>query len=114
MKSISPFPSQAPFVHQAIRDQFPALKQTLGDHPLCYLDTAATSQKPQAVIDAMNEYYQLNNANVHRAAHQLSAQPPDNMKQCASKLATLLIHQSRKKLSSLTARPNQSTWSHTA
>ncbi|WP_282109834.1 aminotransferase class V-fold PLP-dependent enzyme [Shewanella algicola] len=73
MKSISPLPSQAPFDHPAIRGQFPALKQTLGDHPLCYLDTAATSQKPQAVIDAMNEYYQLNNANVHRAAHQLSA-----------------------------------------
>ena len=72
MKSTSPFPSQAPFDHQAIRDQFPALKQTIGDHHLCYLDTAATSQKPQAVIDAMNEYYQLNNANVHRAAHQLS------------------------------------------
>jgi len=61
------------FDHQALRDQFPALKQTIGDHPLCYLDTAATSQKPQVVIDAMNEYYQFNNANVHRAAHQLSA-----------------------------------------
>jgi len=58
------------FDHQAIRSQFPALQQQLGDNPLCYLDTAATSQKPQSVIDAMNHYYQLDNANVHRAAHQ--------------------------------------------
>ena len=61
------------FDHQAIRSQFPALQQQLGDNPLCYLDTAATSQKPQCVIDAMNHYYRLDNANVHRAAHQLAA-----------------------------------------
>tara|TARA_R110000796_G_scaffold19231_33_gene57715 strand:- start:888 stop:2162 length:1275 start_codon:yes stop_codon:yes gene_type:complete len=73
MKPASSLSSAVLFDHQALRDQFPALKQTIGDHPLCYLDTAATSQKPQAVIDAMTEYYQLNNANVHRAAHQLSA-----------------------------------------
>lgn len=45
----------------------------LGDYPLCYLDTAATSQKPQSVLDAMAQYYLNDNANVHRAAHQLSA-----------------------------------------
>jgi len=73
MKPASSSPSAVLFDHQALRDQFPALKQTIGEHPLCYLDTAATSQKPQAVIDAMTEYYQLNNANVHRGAHQLSA-----------------------------------------
>ena len=73
MKPASSSSSAVLFDHQALRDQFPALKQTIGDHSLCYLDTAATSQKPQAVIDAMTEYYQLNNANVHRAAHQLSA-----------------------------------------
>ncbi|QYJ94513.1 cysteine desulfurase [Shewanella spartinae] len=56
-----------------LRSQFPALTQSLGDYPLVYLDTAATSQKPQGVIDAMGRYYQADNANVHRAAHQLSA-----------------------------------------
>ncbi|WP_434939047.1 aminotransferase class V-fold PLP-dependent enzyme [Shewanella sp. HL-SH8] len=61
------------FDHQAIRSQFPILDMQLGDNPLCYLDTAATSQKPQCVLDAMNEYYVQNNANVHRAAHQLAA-----------------------------------------
>jgi len=65
--------TESQFDHQAIRSQFPALQQQLGDNPLCYLDTAATSQKPQSVIDAMNHYYQLDNANVHRAAHQLAA-----------------------------------------
>ncbi|MEZ9139662.1 MULTISPECIES: cysteine desulfurase [unclassified Shewanella] len=61
------------FEHDAIRAQFPTLAQQLDESPLCYLDTAATSQKPQSVIDAINHYYQFDNANVHRAAHQLSA-----------------------------------------
>ena len=73
MKPASSLSSAVLFDHHALRDQFPTLKQTIGGHSLCYLDTAATSQKPQAVIDAMTEYYQVNNANVHRAAHQLSA-----------------------------------------
>ncbi|WOT05704.1 cysteine desulfurase [Shewanella youngdeokensis] len=59
--------------HSTLRSQFPALAQSNDGYPLCYLDTAATSQKPQLVIDAMNHYYQHDNANVHRAAHQLSA-----------------------------------------
>lgn len=62
-----------PDCHNQIRAQFPTLSQMLGDYPLCYLDTAATSQKPQSVLDAMAQYYLSDNANVHRAAHQLSA-----------------------------------------
>jgi len=57
-----------------LRDQFPLLAQTAGSHPLVYLDNAATTQKPQAVIDAVTRYYQTSNANVHRASHYLSAQ----------------------------------------
>jgi len=56
-----------------LRAQFPTLEQTLEGYPLCYLDTAATSQKPQRVMDAMVQYYEKDNANVHRAAHQLSS-----------------------------------------
>ncbi|MCL1037104.1 cysteine desulfurase [Shewanella submarina] len=52
---------------------FPALNQTLDGYPLCYLDTAATSQKPAQVLEAMDSFYRQHNANVHRAAHQLSA-----------------------------------------
>ena len=55
----------------AIRRDFPVLKQTINDHPLVYLDNAATTQKPQSVIDAMNDYYTHNNANVHRSVHAL-------------------------------------------
>ncbi|WP_299796157.1 cysteine desulfurase [uncultured Shewanella sp.] len=56
-----------------LRAQFPTLEQTLEGYPLCYLDTAATSQKPKRVLDAMAQYYEKDNANVHRAAHQLSS-----------------------------------------
>ncbi|NBQ73342.1 MAG: aminotransferase class V-fold PLP-dependent enzyme [Gammaproteobacteria bacterium] len=57
---------------EEIRAQFPALKQEVNGRPLVYLDSAATTQKPQAVIDAIVHYYQHDNANVHRAAHALS------------------------------------------
>ena len=58
---------------EEIRAQFPALKQEVNGRPLVYLDSAATTQKPQAVIDAIVHYYQHDNANVHRAAHALSS-----------------------------------------
>lgn len=58
--------------HDRLRGQFPALAQEVNGHPLVYLDNAATTQKPQAVLDAINHYYRTDNANVHRAAHALS------------------------------------------
>ncbi|MGY3879571.1 aminotransferase class V-fold PLP-dependent enzyme [Aeromonas enteropelogenes] len=58
--------------HDRLRSQFPALAQEVNGHPLVYLDNAATTQKPLAVLDAINHYYQADNANVHRAAHALS------------------------------------------
>ncbi|MGL4206485.1 MAG: aminotransferase class V-fold PLP-dependent enzyme [Aeromonadaceae bacterium] len=57
----------------AIRAQFPALAQTINDKPLIYLDNAATTQKPESVLQAMDAYYRHDNANVHRASHTLSA-----------------------------------------
>ncbi|WP_144210887.1 cysteine desulfurase [Shewanella donghaensis] len=74
------------FDHQAIRSQFPILDQKFDDNPLCYLDTAATSQKPTRVINAMMEYYQQDNANVHRAAHQLSARATINYEHVRSQV----------------------------
>jgi len=56
----------------AIRRDFPALQQMVNGQPLAYLDNAATTQKPQSVIDAMNNYYRHDNANVHRSVHALS------------------------------------------
>ena len=58
--------------HTQLRSQFPALAQEVNGHPLVYLDNAATTQKPQAVLDAIVHYYRTDNANVHRAAHALS------------------------------------------
>ncbi|AXV21348.1 MULTISPECIES: aminotransferase class V-fold PLP-dependent enzyme [Aeromonas] len=58
--------------HDQLRSQFPALAQEVNGHPLVYLDNAATTQKPQTVLDAIVHYYGADNANVHRAAHALS------------------------------------------
>lgn len=55
-----------------LRRQFPALHQSVNGHPLVYLDNAATTQKPEAVLEAMRAFYQNDNANVHRASHALS------------------------------------------
>ena len=55
-----------------IRADFPILQQQIGGHPLVYLDSAATTQKPRAVIQALVDYYQHDNSNVHRAAHALA------------------------------------------
>ena len=57
---------------QKIREDFPALHQTVNGHPLVYLDNAATSQKPHAVIDSLVHYYECDNSNVHRGIHELS------------------------------------------
>ena len=56
---------------QQIRDDFPILNQKVNDEPLVYLDNAATSQKPNQVIDEMVRYYRNDNANVHRSVHTL-------------------------------------------
>ena len=60
-----------------IREDFPILKETVNGKPLVYLDNAATSQKPQAVIDALVNYYQTENSNVHRGVHTLSQKATD-------------------------------------
>lgn len=57
---------------EALRRDFPILDQQVHGKPLVYLDNAATTQKPQAVIDALVHYYQHDNANVHRGVHELS------------------------------------------
>jgi cysteine desulfurase/selenocysteine lyase len=56
----------------SIRAEFPALQQSVHGKPLVYLDNAATTQKPRAVIDALVHYYERDNANIHRGVHALS------------------------------------------
>ncbi|MDH5805077.1 MAG: aminotransferase class V-fold PLP-dependent enzyme, partial [Gemmatimonadota bacterium] len=57
---------------QQIRADFPILASEVHGKPLVYLDNAATSQKPRAVIQAIKEYYERDNSNVHRGVHSLS------------------------------------------
>ncbi len=63
--------SRSHFDAQSMRSQFPVLAQEVNGQPLVYLDSAATSQKPQRVIDAIAGYYMRDNANIHRGAHAL-------------------------------------------
>ena len=64
---------QTPFLNlRKIRDDFPILSRSVNKQPLVYADNAATTQKPQSVIDRLSEYYSDENANVHRGIHTLS------------------------------------------
>lgn len=60
-----------------VRADFPILQQEINGFPLIYFDNGATSQKPQVVIDAISEYYQETNANIHRGVHTLSQRATD-------------------------------------
>ena len=60
-----------------IREDFPILKQKINNHPLIYFDNAATTQKPKQVIEAVKQFYERHNANVHRAVHTLSLEATD-------------------------------------
>jgi cysteine desulfurase / selenocysteine lyase len=64
-----------------LRADFPILAQKVGDKPLVYLDNAATTQKPRAVLEAMDAYYATTNANVHRGVHHLSQKATDLFEQ---------------------------------
>ncbi len=66
-----------PFNVSKIRADFPILSRQVHGEPLVYLDNAATTQKPQAVIDAISHYYAFNNANIHRGVHLLSQTATD-------------------------------------
>ncbi|NBB88014.1 MAG: SufS family cysteine desulfurase [Bacteroidetes bacterium] len=71
-------PLTRPFDVTAVRAQFPTLQRTVhGDKPLVYLDNAATSQKPDMVIDRIRAYYAEENSNVHRGVHRLSQMATD-------------------------------------
>jgi cysteine desulfurase/selenocysteine lyase len=67
----------APLDVEAIRRDFPILAREVNGKPLCYLDNAASSQRPRAVIDAISRYYETSHANVHRGVHRLSQEATD-------------------------------------
>lgn len=74
----------AQFEIEMIRQQFPALAQQCHGQPLVYLDSAATTQKPQVVIETIQQYYSGHNANVHRGSHSLTASATAQFEQARS------------------------------
>ena len=69
-----------------MKEDFPILSRQVNGRNLVYLDNAATTQKPHCVIDAMNQYYSLSNANVHRAVHTLAGEATEGYEKCRSLL----------------------------
>ena len=79
-----------PFDVEAIRKDFPILRQQMRDHPLVYLDNAATTQKPQLVLDTLARYYAAGNANIHRGVYELSEEATAAYDGARSKVKQLL------------------------
>ena len=75
---------------QTSRANFPVLNQRVHDKPLVYLDNAATTQKPQMVLDAMNQFYQADNSNIHRGVHELSERSTLHYEQARVKIQKFL------------------------
>ena len=74
----------------AVRSDFPVLERTVYDRPLVYLDNASTSQKPRSVIQALTEYYEVYNSNVHRGVHSLSMEATDRFEEARQKVARFI------------------------
>lgn len=81
-----------------VRPDFPILHQEVNGCPLVYFDNAATSQKPQAVLDVLNHYYHHDNANVHRGIHALSARATDAYEGARDKVAAFIRAASRNEI----------------
>ncbi|UAJ72756.1 SufS family cysteine desulfurase [Synechocystis sp. PCC 7339] len=81
---------QIPSLAATVRQDFPILNQEINGHPLVYLDNAATSQKPRAVLEKLRHYYENDNANVHRGAHQLSVRATDAYEAVRGKVAKFI------------------------
>ncbi len=87
-----------PFDVHRIRQDFPILNQTIYNKPLVYLDNGATSQKPNAVIDGLTNYYKSENANIHRGVHYLSQQATDRYEQARKTVADFIHSPSDKEI----------------
>jgi cysteine desulfurase / selenocysteine lyase len=74
----------------ALREDFPILRERAHGHPLIYFDSAATTQKPRPVIDALRHYYEHENANVHRGLHELSSRATEAYERSRQRVASYL------------------------
>jgi len=78
--------ARPPLDVEAIRRDFPVLDREVNGRPLCYLDNAASSQRPRTVIDSISRYYETSHANVHRGVHTLSQEATDLFEGAREKL----------------------------
>jgi cysteine desulfurase/selenocysteine lyase len=83
---------------ERVRRDFPILSQRINDRPLCYLDNAASSQRPQAVIDSISHYYETTHANVHRGVHRLSQQATELYETAREKVRAFINARSAKEI----------------
>ena len=88
----------APFDVNLIRQDFPILQELVNGRPLIWLDNAATTQKPQAVIDRLKHFYEHENSNIHRAAHELAARATDAYEAARDKMRGFLNASSAKEI----------------
>lgn len=86
------------FDAKKIRADFPVLDQMINDEPLIYLDNAATTQKPQAVLDVLNHYYLHDNANVHRGVHTLAERATTEFEAARKKVQQFIHANSNKEI----------------
>lgn len=87
-----------PTLAEQVRADFPILDRAIHDQTLLYFDNAATSQKPRAVLNKVEQYYHQTNANVHRGAHTLSAEATTEYEQVRDKVAAFVNAKSRNEI----------------
>ncbi|MEG8177071.1 cysteine desulfurase [Nocardia terpenica] len=80
----------APFDVYSVRNDFPILRERVNGYPLVWFDNAATTQKPRPVIDRLTRFYEHENSNIHRAAHELAARSTDAYEQARATVARFL------------------------
>ncbi|WP_407670614.1 family 2A encapsulin nanocompartment cargo protein cysteine desulfurase [Nocardia suismassiliense] len=79
-----------PFDVYAVRNDFPILREQVNGHPLVWFDNAATTQKPRSVIERITRFYEHENSNIHRAAHELAARSTDAYEQARDIVARFI------------------------
>jgi len=93
-----PTSAHPPFDVLSVRRDFPILKELVNGRPLAWLDNAATTQKPQSVIDRLSYFYEHENSNIHRAAHEIAARATDAYEGARDKIADFLNASSSKEI----------------
>src|SRR5450631_1188769 len=97
-KQTQPKETQHGFDVEKIREDFPVLKQNIHGKPLVYLDSAATAQKPFAVIDAIRRFHEVDCANIHRGVHELSQRSTAAYEETRSKVKRFVNSRTKEEL----------------